>query len=102
MPERRYVSAAHLAKPTGFSSRWLIAHAAAGQIPGACQPSGSRGAWRFDEVEFWRWWNSRTKKEQTWRPSSGVATNGGDASSGNGRITESPLRRRLKQLRKSD
>jgi len=48
MAERRYVSAAHLAKPTGFSRRWLIARAAAGQIPGACQPNGSHGAWRFD------------------------------------------------------
>jgi hypothetical protein len=101
MPERRHVSAAYLVGLIGFSSHWLTDLAAAGKIPGACQPSGPGGAWRFDEVEFWRWWNSRTKKEQIWRPSSGEAANGGDVSSGKGRITESPLRRRLKELHRS-
>jgi hypothetical protein len=104
MPERRYVSAAHLAKLTGFTSHWLTTRAAQGKIPGACQPGGPGGAWRFDEEEFWRAWNSSIKREEKWHPSTSapaVVTGGGE-SSGKGRITESPLKRRLRELRKSD
>jgi len=90
MAERRHVSAAYLAQRTEFSTHWFTAKAAAGQIPGAYQPSGPGGEWRFDEIEFWRWWNSSRKKEEKWRPSTDAARNGGDASSGKGRITASP------------
>ena len=57
----RHVSAAHLAARTGLTSRWFTAAACEGKIPGAVQPSGPRGAWRFDNVKFGRWWRARDK-----------------------------------------
>ena len=50
-----YVSAAYLAERTSLTTRWFTAKACEGNIPGAVQPSGPRGVWRFDEDKFWRW-----------------------------------------------
>lgn len=76
MSERRYLTAAELAKHTRLSARWFTAHAR--EIPGACQPAGARGAWRFDERAFWRWWTERESKGGPgWRPSIGEADWGG-------------------------
>ena len=102
MGERRHVSAAELARRTGFSSRWFTGRAAEGKIPGAYQPAGSRGAWRFDEELFWRWWDERAAKEKAeWRASTGGEKSGGDVSSVKAVNSGSPLRRRLKELRES-
>ncbi len=61
-----YVSAAYLAERTSLTTRWFTAKACEGNIPGAVQPSGPRGAWRFDEDKFWRWWNE--KGREPWQP----------------------------------
>ena len=53
MAERRHVGAACLARQTGFTSRWFTGLAARGKIPGAYQPGGRGGAWRFDEDFCW-------------------------------------------------
>ena len=71
----RHVSAGHLAVRTGLTARWFTGAACEGRIPGAVQPSGPGGAWRFDEVRFWRWWNERSR--EPWQPSTGAAGNGG-------------------------
>ncbi len=59
MTTRRHVSAAHLAQRTGLTARWFTGAACEGKIPGAVQPSGPGGAWRFDEAKFRRWWGAR-------------------------------------------
>ena len=71
----RHVSAAHLAQQTGLTTRWFTAAACEGRIPGAVQPSGPGGAWRFDEARFWVWWKERER--QPWQPSTNGENNGG-------------------------
>ena len=71
----RHVSATHLAARTGLTARWFTGQACEGRIPGAVQPSGPRGAWRFHEAKFWRWWDEREREQ--WQPSTGAAGNGG-------------------------
>ena len=75
MTASRHVSATHLAARTGLTARWFTGAACEGKIPGAVQPSGPRGAWRFDERRFWAWWNERER--EPWQPSTGAAGNGG-------------------------
>jgi hypothetical protein len=101
MAERRYLTAAQLARQAGFTARWLTARAAAGEIPGACQPGGAGGAWRFDEELFWRWWDEQAARGKQWRPSTNAARSGGDVSTVKAVSSDSPLRRRLKALRES-
>ena len=48
----KYVSAAYLAERTSLTARWFTRQACEGKIPGAVQPSGPGGAWRFDEARF--------------------------------------------------
>lgn len=97
MRSARYVTAAYLAEKTGFSARWFTAGAAAGNIPGAHQPTGSGGAWRFDERAFWRWWQSRESKPKggTWQASTGGGTSGGAAFGVKAVNSGSRLRQRL-------
>ena len=64
-----YVSTAYLAERTSLTARWFTGQACEGRIPGAVQPIGPGGAWRFDEDQFWRWWQS--KERQPWYPSAG-------------------------------
>lgn len=102
MSERRHTTAAALAKETGLSARWFTAKAAKGKIPGAYQPAGERGAWRFDPELFWRWWDAQRAREgREWQPSIGAGRPGGDASSVRAVNSGSPLRQRLKEWRKS-
>src|SRR4051812_28439222 len=107
MAERRHVGAAHLARRTGLSSRWFTGRASQGKIPGAYQPSGEGGAWRFDEELFWRWWDGRAAhggrvgEGAGWQPSIGAGRPGGDVSSVKAVTSASPLRQALKQLRNS-
>ena len=75
MNRPRHVSASHLAARTGLTPRWFTAAACEGKIPGAVQPSGPGGAWRFDEARFWVWWKERGR--EPWQPSTNEATNGG-------------------------
>ncbi len=65
----KYVSAAYLSERTSLSARWFTGQACEGKIPGAVQPIGPGGAWRFDEDQFWRWWQSKERKP--WYPSIG-------------------------------
>ncbi len=65
----KYVSAAYLAERTSLTARWFTGQACEGKIPGAVQPIGPGGAWRFDEDQFWQWWQS--KERQPWYPSMG-------------------------------
>ncbi len=71
----KYVSAAYLAERTSLTPRWFTGQACEGKIPGAVQPNGPGGAWRFDEDQFWRWWNE--KGREPWQPSTNGATSGG-------------------------
>ncbi len=65
----KYVSAAYLSERTSLTARWFTGQACEGRIPGAVQPAGPGGTWRFDEDQFWRWWG---EKERTpWYPSIG-------------------------------
>ncbi len=58
----KYVSAAYLSECTSLTARWFTGQACEGKIPGAVQPIGPGGAWRFDEDQFWRWWQSKERK----------------------------------------
>ncbi len=49
----KYVSAAYLSERTSLTARWFTGQACEGRIPGAVQPAGPGGAWRFDEAKFW-------------------------------------------------
>jgi hypothetical protein len=65
----KYVSAAYLAERTSLTTRWFTGQACEGRIPGAVQPAGPGGAWRFDEAQFWVWWSERGRTP--WYPSLG-------------------------------
>ncbi len=66
----KYVTAKYLADETGLSARYFTRKAAEGIIPGAHQPSGPGGAWRFDLNKFRVWWNaSESYGNRTWHPS---------------------------------
>ncbi len=65
----KYVSAAYLAERTSLTTRWFTRQACEGRIPGAIQPAGLGGAWRFDEAKFWVWWSERGRTP--WYPSLG-------------------------------
>lgn len=101
MPRRdaETIGTAEAHRITGFSQRWLTTAAAAGTIPGARQPSGEGGAWRFDRAAFDRWWDGTRKGSGGWRPSTGAAKRGGDVSNVKAVTSGSPLRRRLKEWR---
>jgi len=101
MAEPRYVTAGYLAGQIGFSARWLTSLAAREEIPGAHQPGGAGGHWRFDERMFFEWWHKGRAKGAKWHPSTGAAGNGGAGYSAPGRSTDSPLRRRLRELREN-
>ena len=62
----KYVSAAYLSERTSLTTRWFTRQACEGKIPGAVQPAGPGGAWRFDEAQFWRWWGEKERKP--WYP----------------------------------
>ena len=63
----KHVSAAYLSECTSLTARWFTGQACEGKIPGAVQPAGPGGAWRFDEDQFWRWWGEKGRKP--WYPS---------------------------------
>ncbi len=62
----KYVSATYLAERTSLTTRWFTKQACEGKIPGAVQPNGPGGTWRFDEDQFWRWWGEKERKP--WYP----------------------------------
>jgi hypothetical protein len=63
-----FVKASYLAERTGLTARYFTGKAAEGQIPGAHQPSGPGGAWRFNEQKFWKWWAKKERKPDPWCP----------------------------------
>ncbi len=91
----KYVSASYLSERTSLSARWFTGQACEGKIPGAVQPIGPGGAWRFDEDQFWRWWQS--KERQPWYPSMGrrVRDTGGAAISATDWEADNRLRKLL-------
>ncbi len=93
MTTRRHVTAAHLAARTGLTARYFTGRACEGKIPGAVQPSGPGGAWRFDEARFWVWWNERGR--EPWYPSMGqrVRDTGGAAISASDWEADNRLRK---------
>ena len=96
----KYVSATYLAERTSLTARWFTGQACEGKIPGAVQPIGPGGAWRFDEDQFWRWWQS--KERQPWYPSTGrrVRDAGGDAINATAEESGRRLRKLLGMLAK--
>ena len=48
----KMLTAKDLANRAGFSARYFRQLAAQGAIPGAHQPGGRGGAWRFDAAKF--------------------------------------------------
>ena len=111
----RAVTLSQIALETGFSARYWRAKAAAGQMPGAVQPSGEGGGWRVDYEEFKPWWNAQ-KRRKPWLASTNgsrrqppgarkksqraVGPIGADVSVP-GLSVENPLRQRIASLRKS-
>ena len=89
----KYVSAAYLAERTSLTTRWFTGQACEGKIPGAVQPIGPGGAWRFDEARFWAWWNERGR--EPWQPSTRGAENGGRGPGGTGASDGNLLERLL-------
>ena len=88
----KYVSAAYLSERTSLTPRWFTRQACEGKIPGAVQPAGPGGAWRFDEARFWVWWNERGR--EPWQPSIKEVRYGGRASS----VRAATSGNRLRQL----
>ena len=78
--ECQFVSAGYLARKTGLTTRYWTQRAIRGEVPGAFQPSGYRGAWRFDLEEFENWWNG-TKVLKCPATSTSAAKRGGVESS---------------------
>ena len=91
----KHVSAAYLSERTSLTARWFTGQACEGKIPGAVQPAGPGGAWRFDEAQFWRWWGEKERKP--WYPSIGRKgrNTGGAASRGTVESAENLLERLL-------
>ncbi len=52
-----------------------------GKIPGAFQPAGPGGSWRFDETLFWRWWGEKGRKPRYPSTTRRVRDTGGAATS---------------------
>src|ERR1041385_6394850 len=90
----KHVTASYLAEQTGFSARQLTGLARQRRIPGAVQPTGPRGGWRFDETLFWRWWHARAQ-ERKWQPSIGAGRRGGAASSVTVTSSADPLKQKI-------
>jgi excisionase family DNA binding protein len=50
---------AEVAQIMRFHPRTISRLARTGQIPGAFQPAGKRGGWRFKRKEFGAWWEAQ-------------------------------------------
>src|SRR4029077_5117802 len=50
----------------GFSARYWTKLAASGRIPGAWQPSGPKGSWRFDAGLFVKWRENSQREVAAW------------------------------------
>jgi hypothetical protein len=94
-----YVSAQYLAERTGFTDRYFRDLAASGKLPGAYQPSGHGGAWRFNLKQFNRWWESR--KVVPWQASTSAAMSSGVSCKDTGKLTDEAFEQRLDRLQKS-
>jgi hypothetical protein len=98
---RTQLRASEIARVYGFSSRHWIRMAAEGRIPGARQPSGVGGVWLFDAVRFASWWESRTRRVESWLGYTVDAEvrYGGVAPSVRTESTGEASRQRIEQLR---
>ncbi len=86
-----------LANATGLSARYWQQKAAAGELPGAHQPSGAGGAWRVSAAEFWNWW-AATEKKPCPRTATSAAASGGRVRSSRARSTGKASGGRLREL----
>jgi hypothetical protein len=94
----QYVKARDLADMTGFTPRYFTELAATGRIPGAHQPTGTGGAWRFDLSKFREWWNStESKVSPIWQASTNEGAPIGARYSGKTEFSDSPLKQRVNQ-----
>jgi hypothetical protein len=93
----RPIPAKLIAARTGFSVRQITRLASQGKIPGAHQPCGRGGGWRFSLDQFEAWWKaSEPKGQQSWA-STGVDRSGGRVPSVQDENTGHRLKHRLKQ-----
>lgn len=63
---RASLTAYELATTFGMTPRYWTRMAAEGKVPGAWQPSGTKGKWLFDKVAVERWHRSRLKEIGAW------------------------------------
>lgn len=97
----RALTASDLAKQFGMTPRYWTRMAAEGKVPGAWQPSGSKGKWLFDKVAVERWRRSTTKEVAAWQGYTSEARRIGDAPSVTGANTDSASAPRISALLKS-
>ena len=96
MSSVRPVTAKQIAVRTGFSVRQVTRLASAGIIPGAHQPCGLHGGWRFSLDKFEAWWSASERRGQQW-VSTGEDRSGGRAPSVRDENTGHRLKHRLRQ-----
>src|SRR5205085_9113108 len=84
-----------------LSERRMIRLAADGRIPGAFQPAGPHGAWRFDAVEFRTWLTGTRAKGDKWHPSTDAAKSGGRNFKETGRFTAARSKQQRRQSLRS-
>ena len=91
--------APEIAARYGFTPRYWTKRAAAGNIPGARQPSGPGGGWLFDRDLFESWWRDLPRRESvSWRGYTGEERSGGAFSSAPDAATGAASRRRIEEL----
>lgn len=94
------VTAQYLAKQTNLSARYFQRLASEKKVAWATQPGGPGTAWRFNYDGFREWWDKGRPKQ--WRQSTKGERSTGGGSHMKARFTDSPLKQRLKQLRRKD
>jgi hypothetical protein len=58
---RASLDSAEVAEVTGYTQKTIRKYARLGLIPGAYQPFGKRGGWRFKRALFQKWWDKMGK-----------------------------------------
>ena len=95
------LSAQQVADAHGFTARHWIRLAAAGRIPGVCQPTGPKGRWMFDARVFKTWWDGQQRRVEQWPGYTREAKRGGDAPSVAIENTVAASKQRIRALLKS-
>jgi hypothetical protein len=98
---RATLSAHDLAVEFGMTPRYWTRMASEGKVPGAWQPSGSRGKWLFDKAAVERWQRSKRKEVGAWPGYTKEARRIGAVPSVTGKNTDSPSAPLINALLKS-